>query len=244
MQIALCQFNPIVGAVSRNAESILEFALQAHLQKAELIIFPELAICGYPPKDLIFSPDFMDACEKALAYLAQKTPIPIILGAPSRERHNAAYFCFDGEYKIVAKKRLLPNYQVFDEQRYFKAGAASDLNYLDFKNKRLGISICEDAWSAEVGYAEDPVLDLVQKHQVDILINLMASPFELDKPIRREKIFCDLAKKHQKPFWVVGQVGANDGLIFDGGSLVIDSEGCVLSRAESFQSQIISANPD
>lgn len=233
--ITLCQFNPQIGAVSHNVDRMLLLACQAHNLKAGLLVFPELAICGYPIKDLIFLSDLIDACEAGLVRLARETPVPVIVGAPTRERYNAAYFCFSGEYKIIAKKRLLPNYQVFDEQRYFRAGTSEDLNYFDFKGQRLGICICEDAWSLELGYLEDPVGDLVQKHQVDILVNLSASPFELDKPQKREKMFCELARHYQKPFLVAGQVGANDGLIFDGGSLVIDSQGTVFSRVKSFE---------
>lgn len=238
MQIALCQFNPTIGAISKNIERILVFAQQAHTQKAELIIFPELAICGYPPKDLIFLPDFMDACEAGLSKLAEKSPIPILIGAPSREKFNAAYFCGDNKFELVAKKRLLPNYQVFDERRYFKAGSSEDLNYLDFRNKRLGINICEDAWSEAVGYDENPVLDLVQKQKSDILVNMTASPFELDKSEEREQMFCELAKHYQKPFLIAGQVGSNDGLIFDGGSLMVDAKGQVLWRAKSFEEEL------
>lgn len=237
MQIAICQFNPTVGAVSQNIERILAFAGQAHAQKAELIIFPELALCGYPPKDLVFLPDFMDACEAGLVKLARQSPISILMGAPARERFNAVYLCSQGKVSLVAKKRLLPNYQVFDERRYFKPGSAQDSNCLELGGLRLGINICEDAWSEVIGYDQNPVLDLVQK-QVDILVNMTASPFELGKIQRREDMFCGLARKYKKPFLIVGQEGANDGLIFDGGSLFVDAQGLVLWRAKSFEEEL------
>lgn len=238
MQIAICQFNPTIGAISQNIERILAFAEQAHAQKAELIVFPELALCGYPPKDLVFLPDFMDACEAGLLKLAQQSPISILIGAPTRERFNAAYLCAAGKVSLVAKKKLLPNYQVFDEQRYFKPGSPQDSNVLELDGLKIGVTICEDAWSEVVGYEQDPVLDLVQKHQANILVNMTASPFELGKTQQREDMFCDLARKHQKPFLVAGQVGANDGLIFDGGSLWIDAQGQVLWRAKSFEEEL------
>ena len=238
MQIAICQFNPVIGAISQNVERILAFARRAHTEKAELIIFPELALCGYPPKDLVFSPDFANACEAGLSRLAEQTPVPVLIGAPSRERYNSAYFCTVGFFALVAKKRLLPNYQVFDEQRYFVAGSTEDQNILELGAKRLGVSICEDAWSEVVGYEQNPIQDLVQKHQVDILVNLTASPFELGKSAEREAMFCELAKRYRKPFLIAGQVGANDGLIFDGGSLVIDPRGQVLWRAKSFEEEL------
>lgn len=238
MQIALCQFNPTIGAISQNIERILAFTGQAHAQKADLILFPELALCGYPPKDLVFLPDFIDACEAGLAKLAQQSPISILIGAPTRDRFNAVFLCAAGKVSLVAKKRLLPNYQVFDEQRYFKPGRAQDPNFLELSNLKIGVSICEDAWSEVVGYDQNPVLDLVQKHHVDILINITASPFELGKTQEREDMFCDLARRHQKLFLIAGQVGANDGLIFDGGSLYIDAQGEVLWRAKSFEEDL------
>lgn len=238
MQIALCQFNPVIGAISKNVERILVFAGQAHTQKAELIIFPELAICGYPLKDLVFLSDFLEACEAGLSQLAEKTPVPILMGAPSRERFNSAYFCWNKRSESIAQKRLLPNYQVFDEQRYFKPGITQNKNYLEFSGKRLGITICEDAWSEKVGYDQNPIQDLVQKYQADILVNIMASPFELGKSEERENMFCQLAKRVQKPFLIAGQVGANDGLIFDGGSLCISAQGEVLWRAKSFEEDL------
>ncbi|MEI6805866.1 MAG: nitrilase-related carbon-nitrogen hydrolase [Myxococcaceae bacterium] len=238
MKVALCQFNPVIGAIALNSRRILTFAEQAHAQKADLIIFPELALCGYPLKDLVFLSDFTNACEAGLIEIAQKSPIPVLIGAPSFERYNAAYLCVDQKLECVAKKRLLPNYQVFDEERYFIPGDNLNKNYFDFKNKRLGVSICEDAWSEIVGYAENPIQDLVQKHQIDFLINMTASPFELDKSEEREQMFCELARRYQKPFLIAGQVGANDGVIFDGGSLAIDSNGQILWRAKSFEEDL------
>jgi predicted amidohydrolase len=238
MQIALCQFNPTIGAVAQNIERILAFAGQAHAQNADLIIFPELALCGYPPKDLVFLADFIDVCEAGLLRLAQNAPISILIGAPTRDRFNAAYLCSHGKVTLIAKKRLLPNYQVFDEHRYFQVGESQNSNVLEWDCLKIGVNICEDAWSEVVGYTENPILDLVQKHRVDILVNMTASPFEVGKSEKREEMFCGLARKYQKPFLIAGQVGANDGLIFDGGSLFINAHGEVLWRAKSFEEQL------
>src|SRR3989338_8025806 len=144
MKIALCQFNPVVGAMAQNAKRILEFSRRAYDQKMELIIFPELALCGYPPKDLVFLQSFRASCQQALAYLAEESALPIIVGAPTPERYNAAYYCSEGQFKIVATKRLLPNYQVFDEQRYFKISPIPRSPFF-LKGEKLGVCICEDA---------------------------------------------------------------------------------------------------
>lgn len=239
MKLALCQLNPTVGAVRSNAQRLLEFAREAHLRGAELMFSPELSLCGYPPQDLLFNKDFLRSCETELKYLANEVPIPIIAGAPGQGGFNAAFYCFVGEMRLIARKRLLPNYQVFDEQRYFKPGPSEILNGFDFVGKRFGVSICEDAWNDFLGlYPENPIRDLVQQG-ADMIVNLTASPFEMDKVEEREQMFVDLAQRYGKPVLVVGQVGANDSLIFDGGSLVLDPKGRVLARGRDFEEELI-----
>lgn len=236
MRIAICQLNPKVGAITQNVDRIL-----SHAKQADLLVCPELALCGYPPKDLVFSPDFIESCQVGLQRLAKQSPIPVLLGCVTPERYNAAYVCANGQTKLVAKKRLLPNYQIFDEKRYFVPGKSEDSQCFEFAGLRLGVHICEDGWSEVLGYEQDPVADLCAQG-CDVLINLSASPFELGKPERRETVFRELARKHQKMLLMSAQVGANEGLIFDGGSTAIDSNGEVLWRANSFEEdfQVIS----
>ncbi|MBH2006925.1 MAG: hypothetical protein I8H75_06295 [Myxococcaceae bacterium] len=237
MQIALCQFNPVVGAIRENAERLLSWAHRALQQEAELVVFPELALCGYPPKDLVFLPDFHQAVQSALKSLAERLPLPAILGAPTPKRCNAAYFCFQGEAKPIAFKRLLPNYQVFDEARYFVAGSAQQTAPFSWKGKRLGVHICEDAWSEVIGYSENPLQDLALQN-CDAWIHLCASPYETGKPAFRQELFRKLAIQYAKPFAVAGQVGGNDGLIFDGGSMVFGASGQILWMAQPFEEHL------
>ncbi|MES2505019.1 MAG: nitrilase-related carbon-nitrogen hydrolase [Myxococcota bacterium] len=243
MQIAVCQFNPTVGALSQNAIRLLTYAHEAAALGAEFMLTPELALCGYPPKDLVLRPDFLDACALQLISLAKAAPIPMIVGAPV-DGFNAACWCYQGQIRVIARKRLLPNYQVFDERRYFKPGPADDFNGFEFAGKRFGMSICEDAWNDEQFwkhrlYEEDPIWDLAKSHQVDVLVNLTASPFEMNKAAERESMFRHLAMRYELPTLVVGQVGANDGLIFDGGTVGFDADGEILYKATDFKEELI-----
>ncbi|MBL4818125.1 MAG: hypothetical protein JKY15_02680 [Deltaproteobacteria bacterium] len=243
ISLALCQFNPTVGALNKNAPRLLDYAQKAAQQKVTLILTPELSLCGYPLKDLVFDAGLLLACDWWLSWLSQETPIPMIVGAPF-EGFNAAFWCYQGEVKLVARKRLLPNYQVFDERRYFRDAAEDGFHGFDWRGKKFGVTICEDAWGEETfwpfgGYEVDPVQELAEDYQVDFLINMAASPFEQGKPKKRLEMFQRLAKRYAKPVVVVGQVGANDGLIFDGGSVVLGKKGEVLIEAKAFQEELI-----
>jgi predicted amidohydrolase len=237
VKVALCQFNPTVGAVHENAWRLFEFVCDAKQRGAKLMFAPEMALCGYPPKDLMGNADFHQACQAELDLLAQKSPVPMILGAPDG-RYNAVFYCANGKAEVVARKQLLPNYQVFDDKRYFTPG-----DYLPPWTK-WGITICEDAWNDEQfwqnrRYELDPVHELVTRANPDILVTLMASPFEAGKAELRERMFAHMAKRYSRPVWVVGQVGANDGLIFDGGSMLLNAQGEITQRATSFEEELI-----
>ena len=253
MHVALCQFNPVVGAIFQNANKMKEFASLAFSQGAELIIFPELAICGYPPKDLLFREELHQQIKLALDELSRISPLPIILGAPVRCQKqagqalwNAAVLCHEGKVEIVARKQLLPNYDVFDERRYFEPGKKSDgSNLLNFNGITFGFCICEDAWNDHLSglqrkYDVDPVVDLVEQG-AEVIINMSASPFFVNKPEVREKLFSDVAKYHQRPLMMVGQVGANDQLVFDGHSMLIDAQGHILARLNLFEEGLLLA---
>lgn len=251
MRIALCQFNPVVGAIFHNAKKIKEFSSLAFLQGAELLIFPELAICGYPPKDLLFRKELHQQIKEALDELSCTISLPIILGAPIQCQKktgqlfcNAAVLCHEGKVEVIARKQLLPNYEVFDERRYFEPGQKSDGNNLfSFKGVTFGFGICEDAWSDDLAnsqrkYEVNPVADLVAQG-ADIIVNIAASPFSTNKPLLREAMFSNIAKRHQRPLMMVGQVGANDQLIFDGHSMFLDAQGKILARANLFEEGLL-----
>ncbi len=246
MKVALLQFNPIVGAVENNAARILQAAQQAHEQSAKMLVAPELALVGYPAKDLLYRSEILQQVENSLADLAAHAPLPILLGAPVRHYQpdknplwNAAVLCRNGKWQVVARKILLPNYDVFDEQRYFASWQPADgENSFVFNGVKIGVSICEDAWNdsqfwSQRRYQLDPVARLA-KDDVDLLLNIAASPFSLDKPVLRERMLCHAAKLHQKTLLMVGQCGANDQLIFDGSSCLIDSKGNAVMRMSPF----------
>jgi NAD+ synthase (glutamine-hydrolysing) len=256
MRVALCQFNPLVGAISQNAQRILNWIDDARKRGAKLVVFPELALCGYLPKDIIFVPEFMLQVEHGLEHLAKHASLPCLIGAPQSNTRsigqpflNAAFFCCDGEVKCVATKRLLPNYDVFDERRYFEPGAVEHGdNLFHFEGVTFGVTICEDAWNDDVfwphrRYAIDPVSDVVAA-DAQVVLNIAASPFSVGKPELRESVMSHLAKRHQRPLLAVGQVGANDQIIFDGTSSVFDAQGDVLARAKAFEEGLILVDVD
>ncbi|MDA0713284.1 MAG: NAD+ synthase [bacterium] len=251
MRIALCQFNACIGAVSHNVDRIIEWSLKAYENGAELIIFPELSICGYPPQDILYRQELHEQIAAGLKKIASTLPIAVIVGAPIATQKqsgqpfwNAAIICEKGMVNVVCRKQLLPNYGVFDERRYFEPGTENDgSNILQFKGLKLGLSICEDAWSkaefeSEPKYENNPIRNLKNKN-VDVIINMSASPFSLNKVSFREKLFTDLAKKHKCNLLMVGQVGANDGLIFDGQSMAINSSGDVINKIALFQEGLL-----
>lgn len=249
IKIAICQFNSIVGAVSNNANRLSELAREALIAGAQCFIAPELVLCGYPPKDLILNPDFLEICKDNLKKIANTAPIPMLLGAPEFDGsriYNSAFLCFNENVQLIARKQLLPNYQVFDEKRYFTSGLNNKFYGFEFNKKRFGVSICEDAWSSKICdgknlsfYNKNPIENLVLKYKADIIINLSASPFEREKPKQRENLFKYLAKYYARPVILVGQVGANDGLIFDGGSLFANYQGKIISKAKTFKEDLL-----
>ena len=249
MKIALAQINPIIGDIIYNKEKIISYIDQAENEGADLVIFPELSLCGYPPKDLLLRKDFLRAQELALGEITQAISINAILGAAilgenNSKPYNAAVLCSEGQWHLIAKKTLLPNYNVFDEKRYFIVNESHECHIVKLNNKILLITICEDAWASlpslcEASYDFDPIEQAINKHHVDYIINMSASPFSINKPSIRKSIFTHLAKKYKKPVLMVGQVGANDQLMFDGNSLIINDKGIVISKATSCEEEII-----
>jgi NAD+ synthase (glutamine-hydrolysing) len=248
MKIALAQLNPTVGDFAGNSARILEFARRAQVQGADLAVFSELCLCGYLPMDLIERPQFIARNERELACLAKQLPIPSIVGyaaratgATGKSAANAAAFLANGKIEFVQHKMLLPTYDVFDESRYFQPAAAQ--NVLAFGGQNLGITICEDIWNdktfwAKPLYERDPVAELVAKG-ASLIINISGSPYTIDKRIVRLDMLRALAKSHRLPVIYVNQVGGNDSLVFDGGSVVVLPDGRVAAQARSFDEDLV-----
>jgi NAD+ synthase (glutamine-hydrolysing) len=248
MRIALAQLNPVVGDLSGNAAQVLEAARRAQLQGAELLVCTELVICGYPPKDLLHRSGFVAACDTAVQQLASQLPadVGVIVGHPthrgitSGRYANGASLLYGGRVESTIHKTLLPNYDVFDERRYFRT--AESVRPMEFRGLRLGVHICEDAWwgHASTSYHDEPVrqfdpVEELARQGVDLFINLSASPFEVAKPDRRAELVRRHVLAYARPFLFVNQVGGNDDLVFDGFSFVTDERGDVVERLAGFE---------
>lgn len=245
MKIAIAQINTQIGHFSANVEKILHEIENAKKKKADLIVFPELTLTGYPPKDLLDKPSFIEKNIQALQQVAKKARgIACIVGfvEPNQEEmgkalFNAAAFLKEGKIQKIVRKRLLPTYDVFDESRYFQAGDESSV--FEYKGRRIGLSICEDIWNDEsiLGrklYNFNPIEDLAAQG-ADLLINISASPYSMGKRSLREKLLSKVAQACASPLLYVNLVGGNDDLIFDGSSLVYDAEGRICTRLKSFE---------
>lgn len=247
MRIALVQQNPTVGAIVANSALVTTAISQAQQAGAELVVFSELFLSGYPPKDLLLREGFVAACDRKVVELAQSIPAdlgvlighPTTRGLPDGRIANACSLLSDGRIVATVHKMLLPNYDVFDERRYFRP--ADDVAPILFRGKRLGVHICEDAWwgEPETFYQTDPeafpdpVARLVEQG-AEVLINVSASPYEVGKPARRRALLERHVRRHRVPFVFVNQVGGNDDLVFDGHSLVVNAEGQIVTQRPGF----------
>ncbi len=254
MKVALVQINPTIGAFSENISKICNFSEKAKQLKADIVIFPELAICGYPPKDLLERQEFIEDSIKALWELIDKIKdITVICGGISKNNSdvgrpifNSIFVFRDGKILQRGDKRLLPTYDVFDEARYFAPGQRS--SWVILNNKKIGLSVCEDIWNDKDLfprhlYPVDPVEEL-SKEEVDLFINISASPFNLGKPEFRKHLLSHLAQKYNKPFLYINQVGGQDSLIFDGNSMAVDQQGNIIAHASDFKEDIILVDLD
>ncbi len=248
MKIALAQINPTVGDFAGNSARILEFATRAAQRGADLVVFSELCLCGYLPLDLIERPDFIEQNERELACLAKQLPIPSIVGYAARatgstgkSAANAAALLAGGKIQFVQHKMLLPTYDVFDESRYFQPANAQQV--FAFGGQNVGITICEDIWNdktfwAKPLYERDPVAELIAQ-RANLIINISGSPYTIDKRSLRIDMLRSLAKLHRLPVVYVNQVGGNDSLVFDGGSVVVLPDGRVAAQASSFAEDLV-----
>ncbi|MDH5648856.1 MAG: NAD+ synthase [Gammaproteobacteria bacterium] len=233
LRIALGQLNLMVGALESNVDRMLAAAVHARDKlSADLIVFPELAITGYPPEDLLLRPGFYTRAARALERMAESTQgIDVVVGHPWQQdgnHYNAASLLRDGKRVTTYFKMLLPNYGVFDEKRYFDSG--QDPCVIEVKGLHLGLTICEDIWESA------PVTKSVQAG-ARLILNLNASPFHIGKMQERERVVRDHVARHRVPLAYVNLVGGQDELVFDGGSFVMDASGEIVSRSESYGEQ-------
>ena len=249
MKICLAQINPTVGAFEQNVKKICRFINTAKKKGADLIVFPEMCIVGYPPKDLLELSGFVDSNLKALEEVKNNvTGISAIVGFVDRNvgqrgknLYNAAAYINNKEIVSRHYKSLLPTYDVFDEDRYFEP--AHSISLAKISGRKSGISICEDAWGANIIWHgkihhKDPVESMIRQG-AEIIINISASPFTIGKQDERLKMLTSHAKKYNVPIVFVNQIGGNDDLVFDGNSLVINKKGVIVDKALSFEEDLL-----
>ncbi len=252
MKIALAQINPTVGDFRGNTQKIIEFARNAASAHADVVMFPELAVCGYPPADLLEKPSFVARAAEATAEIAAAATtgnnLAVICGyvtaAPEGSgKHvvNSAALLRNGVIDFVQSKRLLPFYDVFDEQRYF--APAEDQRLVSLHTEQLALTICEDAWNDKLFwprrlYPIDPVEELMRLGGT-VILNISASPYYRGKRELRHRMLAAIAQRHQAPVAMVNQVGGNDSLIFDGASFAMGPDGAIVAQAKSFEEDLV-----
>lgn len=245
MKIALAQLNYHIGNFEANTQKMLDALDQARQQGADLVVFSELSVCGYSPRDLLEFPSFIAQCEAAAQRIAEQcSDIACIIGLPSanpeikgKDLFNSAYFVENGKVKAKIHKALLPNYDVFDEYRYFEP--ARETQCVEFKGYKIALTVCEDLWNVNDNplYVAEPMEQLI-KQNPDLMINIAASPFAYNHDDERIRTLGDNCRKYGLPLFYVNQVGAQTELIFDGGSLVFNEKGEVLEEMPYFQEAI------
>jgi NAD+ synthase (glutamine-hydrolysing) len=249
MKIALAQINTTVGDFEGNVAKILQYARMAVDRKADLVIFPEMAVCGYPPRDLVERQDFIERSEAELSRLSHLLPeIPALIGYVRASRvqtgkpaSNAAALVYRGKVLLDYVKILLPFYDVFDESRYFEPGSA--IGIFDLEGVRIGVTICEDIWNDKNFwrkrlYSRDPVEELKQAG-AKVLLNIASSPYNMEKIQLRYDMLRTIAVEHRIPVAYVNHVGGNDQLILDGSSLAFSVGGGLSARAKSFEEDLV-----
>jgi NAD+ synthase (glutamine-hydrolysing) len=254
MKIAMAQINTTVGDICGNRDRVFHEMGKARALGAGLIVFPELCLTGYPPRDLLGIHGFVESNLHALQQIAERTDsMGVVLGfvdrntgEKGREFFNAAALLAEGRIQSIVHKTLLPTYDVFDEDRYFERGGEAGL--IRFNGRALGISICEDAWYSvdfwpKPLYRTDPIFNLVSQG-ADLLINISASPFEMDKPRFRYRMLMDHVRKHRVPFLYLNLVGGNDDLLFDGNSIALGKAGNLIAQGTAFSEELFLVDPD
>lgn len=249
MKLALCQIDPVIGDIEFNKNKILNGYKKGIEAGAELVIFPELSLVGYPPLDLVEKKEFRLTVDKAAKEIAAQTnSVGIIFGSITEDDdrigsdvHNSALLCYDGKIQFIQHKTLIPNYDVFDEMRYFDP--SKDVYVHEFKGERLGISICEDIWNdADYWYlrryTRDPIQELIQQNTT-LLINISASPYSYGKRQARKDMLSTLCRTDNLPLAYTCCVGAQTDLIFDGASMCFDRKGRLVKVGNTFEEDFI-----
>ncbi|WP_026732847.1 NAD+ synthase [Fischerella sp. PCC 9605] len=253
MKIAIAQLNPTIGDLPKNAQKILEAAQQAVVQGARLLLTPELSLCGYPPRDLLLNPSFVEAMGITLQQLARDLPpnLAVLVGTVEenfkahstggKTLFNSIAWLEAGKVQQIFHKRLLPTYDVFDEHRYFEPGLQA--NYFTLDDIHIGVTVCEDLWNDEEfwgrrSYTANPIADLAILG-VDFIVNLSASPYTVTKQRFRETMLSHSAVRFRQPIIYANQVGGNDDLIFDGRSFALNRQGEVICRGLDFETDLL-----
>jgi NAD+ synthase (glutamine-hydrolysing) len=249
VKIALGQINPTVGDFSGNAAKIVEYSRRAQQAGAGLILFPELSVCGYPPRDLVERPSFVARNRATVEQIAAETRgIAVICGLVTpahsetgKSAMNSAALLQDGRVAFVQSKMLLPTYDVFDEMRNFAPAKSQDL--FSFCGNQMALTICEDAWNDKLFwpkrlYTVDPIEALVRAGG-NFVLNISSSPFWIGKRELRRDMLVAIARHHKVPVALVNQVGGNDSLVFDGSSIVLNAEGKVIAQGKSFEEDLV-----
>ncbi|CAN2039210.1 Glutamine-dependent NAD(+) synthetase [Candidatus Magnetomoraceae bacterium gMMP-15] len=249
MKTALAQINPIIGNFNYNIEKMMTCIEKAKALSCDLVVFSELVISGYPPRDLLEKKDFVQCCCSCLYKLMYSTQgIGIICGFPEENPnkggnplYNSAVLFEDGEILHKVRKRLLPTYDIFDERRYFEPGTSC--SSFTYKGNKIGLTICEDLWNDKDFFEDriyplDPV-DLMIADGADLIINISASPFHVGKRSLKKNMLKSLAKKYNIPFLYVNQVGGNDSILFDGTSAVFDENGKIRALCDEFKEDLV-----
>lgn len=238
MTFAIIQTNFWVGDIAGNVKKMHALTLDAKARGADIVIFPELALVGYPPEDLLLRPTLGERVREAMAKLAEIEGIVVILGYPHIDHHgtfNSAAILQDGSQKGFYHKQCLPNYGIFDEQRYFQKGRNQVL--FDYKGVTIGLLICEDIW-------HDEPIQMLKQAGADLVIVINASPFEIGKQTARKSLLTQHSSTHHLPIIYVNTVGAQDDIVFDGGSLITQSDGRVAHEGVRFLNQLLMARFD
>ena len=241
MKIGICQINPTVGAINKNKQLILENYNRSISLGAELVVFPELALTGYPPQDLLLREQFLKRTANALDEIAKQTSTPMVLGSTlvdNGDLFNCSFLCENGKIVGYYNKILLPTYDVFDEDRYFKSGSEPSVFELTIsgQSQRIGLQICEDLW--DHNYSKD-LAESIKETGADIIINISASPFGDDRLIERSNLIKAKALKTRLPFVYCNMVGSQDELIFDGQSLVYGPDGNLIAKGKAFEEDLL-----
>jgi len=245
MKLALAQLNYHVGDFESNTNKIISHIQKAKQNGADLVVFAELCVCGYPARDFLEFDEFISQCEASAKTIATAcNGIACIIGLPipnnnleGKDLNNSAYFIENGEVKAIVNKALLPNYDIFDEYRYFEP--STEFKCIDFKGHKIALTICEDLWNT----IENPLyitrpMDILIKQQPDVMINIAASPFAYNHDEERIAVLGDNASRYSLPLFYVNHVGAQTEIVFDGGSLVFDSKGKLVDELPYFEESL------